>query len=184
MNRLHLLASLLFFVISLQVMPVIAKTPLTPDKLSTWEPNEHDKVQVPLQSYAYFRAKDRGDYIAAFGTYAAVSSKKMDFSKWKSEQAGFRKLAGSDLSRKITRVTWFPSVDPSQAGSVLVAANFSAQSKTLAVHCGRLLWQRLADGRFDLIQEESGFLTQQAAKTMSADALKQRRNQLGCIGND
>jgi hypothetical protein len=184
MNRFCLLASWLFCAAATQAMPVIAKDPLASARLSAWEPSEHDKVQVPLQSYAYFRAKDRGDYIAAFGTYAAASSKKMNFSKWKSEQARFRQLAGTDLSRKITRVTWFPSADPSQPGNVLVAASFSGQSKTVAIHCGRLLWQRLADGRFDLIQEEDGFLTQQAAKAMTADALKQRRSQLGCIGND
>ena len=45
-------------------------------------------------------------------------------------------------------------------------------------------FDRRADGSFDLIKEEDGFLTQQAAKAMTADALKQRRGQLGCIGDD
>jgi hypothetical protein len=149
-----------------------------------WQPGETERVQVSLHSYRYFQAIDQADYLAAFGTYASAVSMRLKFKDWKQRHEALRSIAGADISRNITRITWYPSPDAEDSSRMIAAASFIGKSKSLAVYCGRLLWQRSTQGGFELIGEESGFVSQQEAKALNAIALQKRRDELGCIGND
>lgn len=167
--------------LALLALPTAAETPSMP--VRTWQPGELERVQISLQSYRYFQAIDQADYLAAFGAYASAVSARLKFKDWKQRHEAFRLKAGAYINRNLTRITWYPSPDAEDPSRMIAAASFVGKSKSLAVYCGRLLWQRTAEGRFELIGEESGFVSPQEAKALSAKALQKRRDELGCIGD-
>jgi hypothetical protein len=167
--------------LALLALPTAAELSSPPAR--AWQPGELERVQISLQSYRFFQAIDQADYLAAFGTYASAISRRLKFKDWKQRHEALRLQTGADISRNITRITWYPSPDAQDPSRMIAASSFTGKSKSLAVYCGRLLWQRSTQGGFELIGEESGFVSQQQAKALSAKALQKRRDELGCIGN-
>lgn len=167
--------------LALLALPTAADTASPP--VRTWQPGELERVQLSLQSYRYFQAIDQADYLTAFGTYASAVSARLKFKVWKQQQETFRLQAGADINRHITRITWYPSPDDANPSRMIAAASFTGKSSTIAVLCGRLLWQRTLEGGFELISEERSFVSHDEAKALSTKELQQRRDQLGCIGD-
>ncbi len=168
---------------ALVVLAFSAKAETTSSPTPAWQPGELERVQISLQSYRYFQAIDQADYLAAFGTYASTASSRLKFKDWKQQHEFFRLQAGVEVTRNITRITWYPSPDAEDPSRMIAAASFTGKSSTILLLCGRLLWQRSAEGGFELIAEESRFISRSEAKTMNAEALLQRRDKMGCIGD-
>lgn len=131
-------------------------------------------------SYAYFAAKDRGDYAAAYALIDADMRSYLTPDLYRSEGQRFNASAGKVIERRVVRLTWERDPPEAKRPGLYVAADFVSRFPNIYLHCGYLMWRQQPDGGFKLVREEQDFLDKASARNMPPEQLSVIPAKLGC----
>lgn len=138
---------------------------------------QHEAMRV---SQAYFAAKDRGDYKAAYALIDADMRSYLSFDLYRAEAKRFNRQAGKAIERRVVRLTWERDPPAARRPGLYVAADFVSRFADIRLHCGYLMWRQQPDGAFRLVREEQNFLDEAAARRMPPEQLSAMPARLGC----
>lgn len=134
------------------------------------------EMQVRERTVEYFRLRDSRKYPEAFAMQAPSRQMLLPIENWKGNIVMFLEIAGTPLSRKIHKVTWYmdpPGVDP----GLYAAVDHSGTYDKVPVHCGFVAWRFPSDGAPLIVREEENFIDAETIKRIPAaevDAFKKR----------
>jgi hypothetical protein len=148
---------------------------------TNWQPTARQEQLVRSGSEAYFTAKDRQEYEAAYGHLSPVQKETISFERWRSLTENFNAAAGPVRKRVIEKITWYK--DPPKASpGVYAAVDFSGQYANVDTYCGYVVWVEQPDGKFLLLREEQNFIDKTTQQKLKPEELAKARAQFGCKG--
>ncbi len=145
-----------------------------------WRPSIEQEQLVESLTYAYFSARDQGEYRQAYALLSVSLQSTTTFERWRSQKEKFNASAGPVRARKIKKVTWYK--DPPQAllPGLYAAVDFVSQFTNIDIHCGFVAWHQQQDGSFRVIREEENFIDREMQEKMAEPELATVRSRFGC----
>ncbi len=145
-----------------------------------WEPSEQDQIQVKLLSYQFLKAKDEGNFNAAFSIFAESTKSSIDFKQWKYQALLFNATAGAVLDRTFTRITWFENPPDEALPGIFATVDYSGVFTNVDIQCGYLMWHKNPDGNFELIREQENFMDKTTQEKLSDNEIAETRTKFAC----
>lgn len=143
-------------------------------------PSDDDKRTVTEQTLAYLAAKDRGDFTAVRALFDPDAAALLSSPESQSTRIAFNQAAGEPKQRQVLRLTWYD--DPAGAPRLgrYVAADYRVDYPHAGFYCGFAVWLLQPDGKFRIVRNEEGVLSDADAKAVAAGQMASVRAQLGC----
>ena len=145
-----------------------------------WQPSQVDQQAVLAASYAYFAARDRGQYAEAWSMLSDSMKQISPIAQWQRGAADFNAAAGAVRARRVTEITWYNNPPDAPRPGVYVAADYSGEFERLEFVCGYVMWQVQPDGSFRLTREEQNLLDKATASKLASIDRQPLRAQMGC----
>ena len=168
--------------VGLALLALAAATPPPPEETGDAVPAEPLRKTVLAASYAYLRAKDAGDYAAAYTRIDATMRDYLTPDLYRQQAATFNAGAGKVVARRITRLTWERDPVEAKQPGLYVAADFVSRFANLDLHCGYIMWRQAEDGGFRIVREEQSFVDKDTIRQMPPERRRPLPQQLGCVG--
>lgn len=132
---------------------------------------------VKKLTYAYFSAKDQGEYETA---YAFFESNVTTFDKWRTPLITFNNEAGKVIVREIKKITWY-EYPPGELEGIYAAIDYESRFENYNIHCGYVAWRLQSDKSFLLVREEEGYISKAIEKKIHPSQINNfKREQLKC----
>ncbi|WP_380875375.1 hypothetical protein ACFB49_04390 [Sphingomonas sp. DBB INV C78] len=144
-------------------------------------PDETTQRKVIEDSYAYFKAKDGGNFDRAYALIGPSMKGYLKEDLYEAESARFNAEAGKAEERRVVRLTWYRDPPDAPAPGLYVAADFRSKFPNIYLHCGYLMWHQEKDGSFRIVREEQSFIDKGMAAQLPPERLKPLENQFGCV---
>lgn len=180
----------LFLLLALYARPLSAEQSVNTDvpvaqiaesKLEQkWEPSEQDQLKVKLLSYQFLKAKNDGDYNAAFEVFTESTKSTIDFKQWKYNLVVFNATAGANVDTTFTRISWYENSPEESLSGVFATVDYSSVYTNVDIACGNLMWHRNDDGNFELIREQENFIDKSSQEKLSETEIAETKTKFGC----
>jgi hypothetical protein len=157
--------------------PAIPQTTSAPDG---WKPSAIDQSQVETQTYQYYRAKDAGQYVAAYAMFDDQMKETSHFDTWSAHAQSQNTKAGHVLNRRVLKITWYKDPPSAPEPGIYAAADFAGQFENDPIYCGYVAWHRGADGTFRVVREEENFIDKGSIANMGQKELRALTTRFGC----
>jgi hypothetical protein len=157
--------------------PAIPQTTSAPDD---WKPSATDQSEIESQTYAYYRAKDAGDYAAAYAMFDRSMKETMTFDVFTVNAKSQSAKAGHILNRLVIKITWYKDPPSAPEPGIYAAADFAGQFENDPIYCGYLGWHRGADGKYRITREEENLIHKSTVAQLSQTELNALATKLGC----
>lgn len=157
--------------------PAIPQTTSAPDG---WKPSATDQSQVETQTYQYYRAKDAGQYVAAYAMFDNHMKETSHFDTWSAHAQSQNTKAGHILNRRVLKITWYKDPPSAPEPGIYAAADFAGQFENDPIYCGYVAWHRGVDGTFRVVREEENFIDKGSIANMGQRELRALTTRFGC----
>jgi hypothetical protein len=162
---------------------LLAAAPAPPPPQEAGDAIQPEPMQeaVLAASYAYFKAKDAGDYTAAYRQLDADMQSYVTPDLFRTQAKQFADGAGAPAGRRVVKLTWYRDPAEAKRPGLYVAADYTGQFANLYMICGYLMWRQQPDGSFRIVREEQNFVDKETAHLMPPERLDPLPRQLGCV---
>jgi hypothetical protein len=145
-----------------------------------WKPSAVDQSQIETQTYAYYSAKDAGDFTSAYAMFDRGMKDAAHFDSWSDHAKAQNAKAGPIRGRRIIRITWYKDPPSAPEPGVYAAADFAGQYENDPIYCGYLAWHRGPDGTYRIAREEENFIDKGSIARMSQTEVNALATKMGC----
>jgi hypothetical protein len=151
---------------------------ITTDSAPGWIPSVELEKNAVATLRRYLSEKDAGNSVKAYAFMTAINQRDMPLGRYKADNEQFLTKSGSVIERRIIKLTW--TKDPAQAPfpGIYAAIDIASRFERIDRHCGYIvLYQVPTGGPFQVMREESNFITNQ-----DAAAIAKKQTQAGLDG--
>ena len=146
-----------------------------------WPPKDSDNEMIMQLTYRYFAVKDAGRIDEGYSFLAPGMKSTTTLASWRQRLETFNGAAGRVINREIKPpLDWQRNPAAAPGPGIYVAVDFVSNFENLAFHCGYIAWHQEADGSFQVVREEEGYVDKRTAERLSAAQLAAVKARFRC----
>ena len=162
--------------VDVPILPVPGSRSFVPDA----EAKQTIENEVQYLSRTYFSNLVNGNYEEAYDQLSESMRSYRSFEEWQSQFDAFMKQSGELVELNIHTITVYDNPPDAPQPGIYVAADYQNRFKDAPYHCGYLIWFRAEVGRFQIMREETGLITNEILGQVTDDQRAQLLTQLRC----
>lgn len=155
------------------------ETNVTSDSASGWLPSAEQEAEVPHVVHDFLAALDGAAYSKAYDLMAQSEKDLEPFDTMVKRETEFRSRAGQVKERRIIKTSWTKDPAKAPAPGVYVAVDLASRFERIDRHCGYIvLYQADASAPFQVVRQESAFITNEQASDIEKKQSRQAVDEL------
>ena len=144
-----------------------AEINITSDSAPGWLPSAGQRQEVLKAANDFYSSLDHAQFERAYGMMAELNRRSVPVQEFSRRNREFQERSGPLKQRNFLKVTW--TKDPAAAPfpGVYAAIDVASYFANVDRHCGYIvLYQKSADGRFEVMRQESNFIDNATAQNI------------------
>jgi len=150
-------------------------------KIKSRSQKQEIEEDIRKMSIKYLNNLVSGNFDEAYFNVAESLRAFSPKSTWMSKKRNFTSQVGKTIKINISKVSIYDNPANAPRPGIYVAADYYNEFANAPIHCGYLMWFKGDGNFFQIIREESGFITTEQVSQISKEKLPIVKQRLRCV---